>query len=396
MMRSNRHYVGSLLTAAAVLVCSGSVAQADGGAPATNLLLQQGPYGSGFAELQLEDTTRPTPPNGEFAGAPTRPLPSVVWYPAADRNADQEEGAWPGTPLLPPSGFPLVVFGHGITSFGSEGAFVAAHLATHGYVVIAPDFPLSNGAAPGGATANDLSGQAGDVIFLTLALQDPGLQAAFPVASLVDYAHIGVLGYSLGGGTMALAGSHPSIDAVATLAPATCPLYTLAALDPETYGALDPDINKPLLILQGTTDPIVTDVANSTPFFNDSGTPKHIVRIDNGSHGGFLTSAPAIEAGVPGAPLDAVLCAPLSDILGSDPIAQACGVCANPPLAPQLPSTRQHDLTRAGVLAFFNAYLRCSPFGIPYLRFVYDAENPELDATYSGGWAQGISTCLAQ
>lgn len=372
------------LTVALMVIVSGGAARAD--APLSDRHLQPGIYGFGVASLELEDTTRPTPPNRDFPGSPTRPLPSKVWYPTLSPSAAQEQGALPGTPPSAPSGFPLIVFGHGITSEGAEGGFVAAHLATHGYVVIAPDFPLSKGSAPGGPTALDVGNQAGDVLFLTLALQDPALQAAFPVASLVDFDHIGVLGYSLGGATMALIGNDPSIDAVATLAPATCPV---------NQAGVPTALDKPLLILQGTTDAIVTDVLNSTPLFNASETPKFIGRIDNGSHGGFLTRGPEIEAAFPGVPLDAVLCAPLLELLGDDPIAQACGLCAALPTSPQRESSRQHDLTRAAALAFFNAYLRCDPRELRFLRVFYDAENADVDMTYLGGPAEGIAECLA-
>lgn len=387
-MKSCRGFRSQVVLAAAALWLSGgSSAHAWWGSatPLTDLLLQQGHYGSGVATLDLEDPTRPTPSNGDFPGAPTRELPTTVWYPAADKSADEAPGAAPGTTL---AGFPLIVFGHGFTSEGAAGSFIAAHLATHGYVVVAPDFPLSKGTAPGGPTPTDIEGQAGDVIFLTLALQDPALQTAFPVASLVDFDRIGVLGYSLGGATMALAGSHPSIDAVATLAPATCPIYEAGV--PTT-------IDKPLLILQGSTDIIVQFDLNALPFFDASGDPRHLITIDNGSHGGFLTQAPAIEAAFPTTPLDAVICGPLGEVLAGDPTAQACHVCDPSPLTGlQLPSTRQQELTRAGVLAFFDAYLRCRPLALAYLKHVYDVENSELASMYSGSFGEGLEECVQQ
>ena len=373
-----------------VLVAPSGLAHAEWSSPTplTDLLLKQGPYGSGKALIELEDTTRTAPqtpiPIYEACGTDTRALPTAVWYPSANRADDQVEGASPGATK---NGFPLIVFGHGIASEGAEGAFVAAHLATHGYVVIAPDFPLSKGSSPCGPTPADIAGQAGDVIFLITAFQEPQVQATFVAASLIDFDRIGVLGYSLGGATMALAGSHPAIDAVATLAPATCPLYEVGV--PTT-------IEKPLLILQGTTDAICKPTLNAEPFFDASGDPRHLVEIENGSHAGFLTSAPAIEAAYPTTPIDGVICYALSPLLQSDPVAQSCQVCNPPPSARQLVSTRQHELTRAGVLAFFNAYLRCRPLSLAYLRHVYDVENSELTTTYSGSPGVGLGQCIEQ
>jgi predicted dienelactone hydrolase len=368
-----------------MLLVTSSSAHAGGGSPLTDLLLKQGVYGSGLAVLPLEDTTRPTPPNGTFPGAATRALPTTVWYPAADRNANQQTGAAPGLTL---TGFPLIVFGHGITSQALAGSFVAAHLASHGYVVVAPDFPLSKSTAPGGPSPQDVGNQAGDVIFLISAFQAPGLQASFPVATRINFDRIGVLGYSLGGATMALAGSHPSIDAVATLAPAICPL---------SQAGVPTNIAKPLFILQGTTDNIVHAFNNAQPFYNVSGQPRYLALLANGSHAGFLTQAPAIEAAFPTTPVDDVICGGLLPVLGNDPIAQACQLC-NPfplPTGQQLPAARQHALARAGVLAFFNAYLRCRPVELVYLRHAYENENSEIALTYQAGPGD-LLNCLSQ
>lgn len=378
--------IHSIYVVVAVLFSSSGWARAD--APLTDLLLMQGPYGSGLvATIELEDTSRTAPqtPNPYYpCSYSTRQLPTTVWYPAADRSADQEEGAAPGFTI---NGFPLIVFGHGISSEKSEGAFVAAHLATHGYIVVAPDFPLSKKTAECGPTPIDMDGQAGDVIFLINALQDTGLQAAVPVLSKINFDRIGALGYSLGGATMALAAPYPAIDAVATLAPATCPLYQVG---------VPTAVDKPSFILQGTADAICKPELGSQPLFDSSDDPRHFVTIENGSHGGFLTSAPYIEAAYPTTPLDGVLCYALLPTLGDDPVAQACQVCNPFPSAMQLASTRQHDLTRAGVLSFFNAYLKCRPLALAYLKYVYDSENSELTSTYSGSVGLGLEECIGQ
>ena len=162
--------------------------------------------------------------------------------------------------------------------------------------------------------------------------------------------------------------------AVATLAPAICPL---------NQAGVPTHIDKPLFILQGTTDNIVHDYNNALPFYQVSGEPRFLATIDNGSHAGFLTQAPAIEGAFPTTPLDDVICGGLLPVLGADPIAQACQLC-NPfplPTGQQLPAARQHALTRAGVLAFFNAYLRCRPPALTYLKLAYERENSEIDVT---------------
>jgi hypothetical protein len=92
------------------------------------------------------------------------------------------------------------------------------------------------------------------------------------------------------------------------------------------------NIAKPLFILQGTTDNIVHSFNNAVPFYNVSGAPRYLAMMENGSHTGFLTQAPGIESAFPTTPLDDVICSSLLEVLGNDPIAQACQLCNPFPL----------------------------------------------------------------
>jgi predicted dienelactone hydrolase len=79
-------------------------------------------------------------------------LVTEVWYPGSATGALLEDG-----PL------PLVVWSHGYASSRTAQAALGEHLASHGYVVAAPDFPLSTFTAPGGPTVADVASQPGDV-----------------------------------------------------------------------------------------------------------------------------------------------------------------------------------------------------------------------------------------
>ena len=48
----------------------------------------------------------------------------------------------------------------------SGGAYLAEQLASLGYVVVAVDYPLTNGLAPGGPDVKDVVNQLADVSFL--------------------------------------------------------------------------------------------------------------------------------------------------------------------------------------------------------------------------------------
>ena len=70
----------------------------------------RGPYGVGVTTLEFVDETRPTAPNGDYAGAPTRTFPTEVWYPAAASTEQEVVDA----PLERSGGpYPLIVFAHG-------------------------------------------------------------------------------------------------------------------------------------------------------------------------------------------------------------------------------------------------------------------------------------------
>jgi predicted dienelactone hydrolase len=140
------------------------------------------PYEVGERSYAFVDRSRTTPPNGSYAGAPTRTLPTLVLYPTKG-----------GQPLRRRHGFPLIVFSHGM------GATVRPHRsaldlwASRGYVVVAPTFSLSSGTAPGGSSLADYRQQPADVSFvISRVLGLDGLKKT------IDRRSIGVAGHSLG------------------------------------------------------------------------------------------------------------------------------------------------------------------------------------------------------
>ena len=115
-------------------------------------LLLPGPFDVGTRPLDLVDASRPTMPNGDFEGADERSLPTRAWYPAppgsGGADAPFERSGAP---------YPFILFSHGLGSPNNASIFLMNHLASHGYVVAAPAFPLSRFGAPGGQTVAQLS-----------------------------------------------------------------------------------------------------------------------------------------------------------------------------------------------------------------------------------------------
>lgn len=163
-------------------------------------LMAQQPWHVGMRKFDLVDSSRPTGANGDFPGAPERTLHARVWYPL-----DADGGS------IPARAFPLIVYSHGFFSTSAEPAYLARFLASHGYVVVAADFPLTTMKAPGGANVFDVVNQPGDVSFLIDTLLAWNDDPANAFHQRIDAARIGIAGTSLGGMTTELTAYHPRL-----------------------------------------------------------------------------------------------------------------------------------------------------------------------------------------
>lgn len=222
-----------------------------------------GPHAVGTATFVLEDPERQERyglpedlSDEELEDIPARHIMVQVWYPALDDRsfppevwnpdwdvvgpamanrlgfpgfflshvADVEATARTGLPIL--SGrLPVVVYSHGWTGFRTIAVNQMESLASHGYVVVAPDHaygaiasrfpdrtvvPLDPRALPDEETVDeddyqvaseDLVSTFTDDITLVVDQLDAGLEGEFgELASSVDLDRLGVYGHSTGGG----------------------------------------------------------------------------------------------------------------------------------------------------------------------------------------------------
>lgn len=196
---------------------------------------ERGPHPVGVTLLELQDPANPG-----------RCLPTDVWYPAepegfdgfveADHPIGAPHAARAGaTPARLDAACPAVVFSHGNSGFRRQSTFLTTHLASWGFLVVAPD-------------------HAGNTFFEMLHVGDEDeririhkqarrnrpVDLAAAIAALladgpwpaVDPTRIGALGHSYGGwSALKMPRRDPRVRAVCALAPASEPFVGRRAFD---------------------------------------------------------------------------------------------------------------------------------------------------------------------
>ncbi|HEU5150392.1 MAG TPA: CocE/NonD family hydrolase [Iamia sp.] len=252
------------------------------------------------------DDTRPTPAHGGQPELPERTLDVVIYAP------EDEPGPWP-----------LIVFGHGSSRAGDHYAATLRAWASAGYVVVAPDFPLSSEGTPGGTKYDEVENQTADVSFL--------IDTAVAELDAVDPERIGVGGQSFGAMTALGVGfnaccADPRIDVVTEFAGIWFPLSSTEQ-DPSTT-------DRPLLMVHGGDDHSLTSVEQARSDWEEV--------ID--APGGFITLIGAEhDDGYYDGPVDA----------------------------------RGTVVTEA-VLAFYDAHLKDDPTGWDRVRAAVEEAGPEV------------------
>lgn len=302
-------------------------------------------------ELTL-DVVYPVEP-GAVEGQPTTPYEIVPGVTVASPLAHLDAPVAAGP-------HPLVVFSHGSGGVRYQSYFLTEALASHGFVVAAPDHT--------GNTATDtLLGTPAtfeqsavdrplDVSVVIDALLARSEDPADPLADAIDPDRIGVTGHSFGGYTaLAVAGgaqdlpTDERIDAIAPIAPAAGPRL----LDEAEIQAVD----VPTLVVGGTADETTPIEPNSTRPFELVGAG--VVRVDvvDAGHSSFTDICDL---------RDAIDASSLPDAIKAAVADQAEGGCADR----LVPIEEAHRLTTRYVVSFFRLHL----FGEEPYRSVLEDE----------------------
>ncbi len=298
-----------VLTTFALAACSGGgdVEEGTGGTSAANDAGGMGGGGMGGAAGDPGDDPAaeadPAAPGPYRVGVCTshavdsdrnREMDIDVWYPVAadakDGTPNEYElggsfaslGKFPSPALRDATPdvsrpWPAVLFSHGFGGVRFQSYFLTEQLASHGFVVIAPDHPgnriqdvsdLGNDAA----VAQSAVDRPIDMMF-ALELVEAG-KACVEVE--LDPDRVGITGHSFGGWTtLETTRREPRMKAAFPLAPGFRSGATPDMVE---------EISVPLLFFGGTEDHTTPFDANQQAPYDLASAPKHLVRIEGAGH----------------------------------------------------------------------------------------------------------------
>jgi predicted dienelactone hydrolase len=194
----------------------------------------------------------------------------------ARRNAPVREGK-----------FPLLVFSHGNGGFRHQNTYQAEYLASHGYVVAAPDHTgnaaltvlpdqviIYNGLTRSPERRDD---RPQDVSFLFTHLAKLGAEEGHWLNGRLAPDQLGAFGHSFGGFTVCRA---TELDArIKAILPMTLAGTLADAADPKPCRV-------PLMVVLGDKDRTVKDFGNqrSTSYFEHAAGPKYLLNFKDAGH----------------------------------------------------------------------------------------------------------------
>jgi dienelactone hydrolase len=310
-------------------------------------LLADGPHEVALVDLPLVDESRTTEANGGHPEQPTRSLPTKVWFPAD------------GSGKLAAGGpFPLIVWGHGLSSSNDENRWLAEHLATHGYVFAAPQHPLSNQSTT--EPKRDLGNTPRDFSFVIDSLLAKNMAADDALYGAIDPDRVVAGGFSNGAATATITTFHPELRD-ARIKALVALVLAGGFYGPELLGSRD----VPWLEVHGKLDAFQPYDPQATTLQENARAPFWQATILKGSHTGFSQVAQDLDQP------DELGCAfdehrgdPIPDyeeiggtevgfVLPPPPLPDGAITCANTdPLPDTLTGREQTDIARQVVTAF--------------------------------------------
>jgi dienelactone hydrolase len=168
--------------------------------------------------------------------------------------------------------YPIIAFGHGFAMQTGYYLSLFRHLATHGYIVIAPQFP---------DTRHDQLAE--DLLYCVSFLRAQSSTPSSRFFQLVDTASVGLSGHSMGGGASLLAAAQDShVAVVAPLAAAETTPSAIAVMN---------RIAGVVYLIAGGSDGITPPAAHQIPMYNNARSLKALPIIQQANHTRFMDVA---------------------------------------------------------------------------------------------------------
>jgi dienelactone hydrolase len=202
-----------------------------------------------------------------FTGSPTAPIPAGLPSTLPTMLATS---AYENVPISAKGPFPVVLFSHGYGGYPEQSSFLTDHLATWGFVVVAPDHRSRDLKAVVGGTTGKGQNDVTDLRQALSLVKKMNATAGSLLDGKLDLTRVASLGHSAGGGAAITVADDSDIRTYIGLAPA----------------AGTPPPRKPGLIMQGTTDKVVKPGGTLT-LYGTLANPKRLVLIDDAGHNVF-------------------------------------------------------------------------------------------------------------
>jgi predicted dienelactone hydrolase len=253
-LRPTRPRAGHTAVAALLLLLVASCGRSSGGSEPAPDPLQPGLYPVGVTTVTFFDPAR------------DRPLRTEIWYPADESVRDLPPSPITDfvdaslAPLLvdstvplvgvrdvavsPDGPFPLVAFSHGNGGIRFQNTFQCERLASHGFIVVAPDH-TGNTLLDLGGDPNSAENRPLDISFLYDEMSRQTDEPGSPYEGWVDVDRpFGVTGHSFGSFTsMAVASTDPRVGAALPMAAPgpistaySAPTFLMLATEDKTIG----------------------------------------------------------------------------------------------------------------------------------------------------------------
>lgn len=202
-----------------------------------------------------------------FTGSPTAPIPAGL---PSTLPTTLATTAYENLPVSSKGPFPVVLFSHGYGGYPEQSSFLTDHLATWGFVVVAPDHRSRDLRAVVSGKPDKSQNDVTDLRQALALVKTMNRGRGDLLSGKLDLTRVASLGHSAGGGAAINVADDKDIRTYIGLAPV-----------PGT-----PPAPKPGLIMQGTTDAVVKP-GGTLKLYGRLSSPKRLVLIAGAGHNVF-------------------------------------------------------------------------------------------------------------